>query len=161
MVGKRSSSKRGRTSRGTPGPLLIRQVHGYLSAFVAPSVLFFALTGALQLFGLHEARDGYHPPALIEKLGRLHKDQAFALKPHRGQAEQRHSAAAGPEAAAPAAAVSLPMPASAPAVVSRRELFQLHGAARAEVSPQPLPLTPLSRAPQAVSFSPTLSGPSW
>ncbi len=58
----------------------LRAWHTYLSIFVAPSVLFFALTGALQLFGLHEAHGDYHPWAVVEKLGRLHKDQVFALK---------------------------------------------------------------------------------
>ncbi len=62
----------------------IRTLHAYIGAFIAPSILFFALTGALQLFNLHEAHEGYQPPALIEKLGRLHKDQVFALGHHRG-----------------------------------------------------------------------------
>jgi hypothetical protein len=59
--------------------MLIRQIHAYLSVFVAPTILFFAFTGVLQLYGLHEAHGGYHPPALIEKLGRVHKDQSFTL----------------------------------------------------------------------------------
>ncbi|HVW69979.1 MAG TPA: hypothetical protein VHB68_13450 [Steroidobacteraceae bacterium] len=57
----------------------VRTWHTYFGILIAPSVLFFALTGALQLFGLHEAHGAYHPPALVEKLGRLHKDQVFAL----------------------------------------------------------------------------------
>jgi hypothetical protein len=61
--------------------MMIRQLHAYLSAFVAPSVLFFAFTGSLQLFSLHEAHGDYQPPALIEKLGRVHTDQAFELRP--------------------------------------------------------------------------------
>ncbi len=56
----------------------LRTLHAYMAIFTAPSILFFALTGALQLFDLHEAHGGYQPPALIEKLGRLHKDQVFA-----------------------------------------------------------------------------------
>ena len=59
----------------------IRQLHAYLGAFIAPSVLFFAFTASLQLFSLHEAHGGYHPPALIEKLGAVHKDQRFAAEP--------------------------------------------------------------------------------
>lgn len=55
----------------------VRSWHSYLSVFVAPSILFFALTGALQIFNLHEAHDGYQPPALIEKLSAVHKDQVF------------------------------------------------------------------------------------
>ena len=64
--------------------LRLRQWHNYLGAFIAPSILFFAATGALQLFSLHEAHDGYTPPPVIEKLAQLHKDQVFALKQHRG-----------------------------------------------------------------------------
>jgi hypothetical protein len=61
----------------------IRQWHTYLGAFIAPSVLFFALTGSLQLFALHEAHGAYRPPLVIEKLGMVHKDQVFAAKPKR------------------------------------------------------------------------------
>ena len=57
----------------------IRTWHAYLGLLIAPSVLFFCCTGALQLFGLHEARDAYQPAPVIEKLGMLHKDQVFAL----------------------------------------------------------------------------------
>ena len=76
---------------------LIRNIHGYLGLFIAPSVVFFAVTGALQLFSLHEAHGDYHPPAIIEKLGTLHKDQRFALKEHKA----RPPAAAATAAAAP------------------------------------------------------------
>jgi hypothetical protein len=60
----------------------IRQWHSYLGLFIAPSVLFFALTGATQLFGLHEAHGGYKPPAIVEKLSSVHKDQVFELGHH-------------------------------------------------------------------------------
>ncbi len=55
----------------------LRTWHTYLSVFIAPSVIFFALTGALQIFNLHEAHAGYQPPVLLEKLARVHKDQVF------------------------------------------------------------------------------------
>lgn len=55
----------------------LRIWHSYLSVFIAPSVIFFALTGALQIFNLHEAHAGYQPPVLLEKLARVHKDQVF------------------------------------------------------------------------------------
>ena len=58
--------------------LLIRRVHAYLGLFIAPSVLFFAFSGGLQLFSLHEAHGSYQPPALIEALGNLHKDQVLS-----------------------------------------------------------------------------------
>ena len=44
-------------------------------------MLFFALTGALQVFNLHEAHGGYRPPVLLEKLSGVHRDQVFA-RPH-------------------------------------------------------------------------------
>lgn len=60
----------------------IRLWHSYIGLFIAPSVLFFALTGALQIFSLHEAHGKYEPPVLIEKLSSVHKDQVFALGDH-------------------------------------------------------------------------------
>jgi hypothetical protein len=73
----------------------IRIWHMYIGILIAPSVLFFALTGALQIFSLHEAHGSYEPPPLIEKLSRLHKDQVFARKEHdedksEGAGAQKH-----------------------------------------------------------------------
>ncbi|MGB6310526.1 MAG: hypothetical protein WBF89_22315 [Steroidobacteraceae bacterium] len=59
----------------------IRLWHNYIGIFIAPSVIFFALTGSLQIFNLHESHGSYVPPALIEKLSSMHKDQVFAQKP--------------------------------------------------------------------------------
>lgn len=78
----------------------LRLWHSYLSVFIAPSVIFFALTGALQIFNFHEAHGDYHPPVLIEKLARVHKDQVF-------EQEEHHDAPA-PEATAPVAAPEPP-----------------------------------------------------
>jgi hypothetical protein len=66
--------------RGNPALRLaaIRRFHSYVGVFIAPSVLFFALTGALQTLQLHEAWGTYQPPALIAKLARVHKDQVFS-----------------------------------------------------------------------------------
>src|SRR5580698_6574518 len=58
-------------------PLTLRRWHSYLSLLAAPSVLFFALTGAVQLFSWHEAHGNYHPPVLLERLSSLHKDQVL------------------------------------------------------------------------------------
>jgi hypothetical protein len=58
----------------------IRRFHLFIGVFIAPSILFFACTGALQLFSLHEAHDSYTPPALIEGLAKVHKDQVFAVE---------------------------------------------------------------------------------
>jgi len=58
----------------------IRRFHLFIGVFIAPSILFFACTGALQLFSLHEAHGSYEPPALIEALSKIHKDQVFAVE---------------------------------------------------------------------------------
>ncbi|WP_293907371.1 hypothetical protein [Phenylobacterium sp.] len=77
------------SKRAPAGPAarmrLIRQLHLYLGMVFAPSILFFAATGAIQLFGLHEAdKDtGYSPPAVIEKLSQVHIHQRYAAKPKR------------------------------------------------------------------------------
>jgi hypothetical protein len=65
----------------------VRQWHSYIGLFIAPSVLFFALTGAVQIFNLHEAHGGYKPPAIVEKLSSVHKDQVFAFGDHHHLAE--------------------------------------------------------------------------
>jgi hypothetical protein len=70
--------------RGALGmnPMTVRRWHAYISLFVAPSVLFFAFTGAFQLFSLHETHGSYRPPELLEKLSSVHKDQVFRLGNH-------------------------------------------------------------------------------
>jgi hypothetical protein len=54
-----------------------RLLHLYLGVFTAPALLFFAFTGALQTFSLHETTRGssYKPPAWAVTLGQLHKKQ--------------------------------------------------------------------------------------
>jgi uncharacterized iron-regulated membrane protein len=36
----------------------IRLLHRYLGLFFAPTILFFVITGSLQMFGLHETARG-------------------------------------------------------------------------------------------------------
>jgi hypothetical protein len=69
----------------------IRLWHSYIGILIAPSVIFFALTGALQIFSLHESHGSYTPPALIEKLSSLHKDQVFEQKHHDKQEPEAKS----------------------------------------------------------------------
>ncbi|HEY2710262.1 MAG TPA: hypothetical protein VGI95_19650 [Caulobacteraceae bacterium] len=77
--------------------MTIRRLHTYIGAFIAPSVLFFAFTGSLQLFSLHEAHGGYTPPAVIEELGSIHKDQVLKhpKPPGPPDADDAHAAHAG------------------------------------------------------------------
>ena len=70
---------------------LFRKVHLYLGVFTAPALLFFAFTGALQTFSLHETTQGssYKPPAWIVSLAQLHKKQTTSVpvrKPRPGPA---------------------------------------------------------------------------
>jgi hypothetical protein len=58
----------------------IRIWHSYMGMLLAPSILFFALTGLLQIFSLHEAHGHYKPAAVVEKFSALHKDQVFEAK---------------------------------------------------------------------------------
>jgi uncharacterized iron-regulated membrane protein len=74
----------------------IRVWHTYLGMLIAPSVLFFALTGALQTFRLHDAHGAYQPLPLVEKLGMLHKDQVFARKERRKRPPEPATAHEGP-----------------------------------------------------------------
>lgn len=58
----------------------IRQIHLYLGALFAPLLIFFAVTGALQTFNLHESSRGstYAPPDWIVRLAEVHKNQRTA-----------------------------------------------------------------------------------
>jgi hypothetical protein len=71
----------------------VRRWHSYLGLFMAPSVLFFALTGAVQIFNLHEAHGSYSPPPLLEKLSSVHKDQVFDFGDHHPDEPQAKGAA--------------------------------------------------------------------
>ena len=64
-------------------PLLVRRLHAYFSVFIAPSLLFFAITGSLQIYRLHEAHDAYRPAPIIERLAAVHKDQVYEQPHHR------------------------------------------------------------------------------
>jgi hypothetical protein len=70
----------------------VRRWHAYIGLFIAPSVLFFSLTGAVQLFSLHEAHGSYRPAAIVEKLSSVHKDQVFAFGGHHADAEPQGEA---------------------------------------------------------------------
>lgn len=58
-----------------------RYTHLYLGVFIAPALLFFAFTGAMQTFSLHETTRGssYKPPAWIATLAQIHKKQTMTV----------------------------------------------------------------------------------
>ena len=75
----------------------LRQLHHYVGVFLAPAILFFALSGAVQTFRLGEAGGwGGPPPAVLVWMTSVHKDQAL---PH----AKPEKAAPKPDAAKPAA----------------------------------------------------------
>lgn len=59
-------------------PALLRQLHAYVSVFVAPTLIFFALTGALQNFRIPDRADA---PVVVQKLARVHRDAVFTANP--------------------------------------------------------------------------------
>ncbi len=62
-----------------------RKIHLYVGVFTTPAILFFAFTGVLQTFSLHEsARDGsYEPQNWIVILSQIHKKQTASVPPRK------------------------------------------------------------------------------
>jgi len=91
----------------------VRVTHHYLGVFTAPTIMFFAFTGFLQMFSLHETTKGssYTPPAIIVKLANIHK-KATLPGPPKGppRGEQPNS----PRGEGPGAQKPGPAPANAP-----------------------------------------------
>jgi hypothetical protein len=56
---------------------VVRLAHRYLGIFASPALIFFAFTGAVQTFSLHETTKGsdYKPPRILVILGQIHKKQ--------------------------------------------------------------------------------------
>lgn len=90
-----------------------RTVHLYLGIFTAPMLLFFAITGGLQSFGLHESSrgSGYSPPAWLATMAQLHKKQTTMMSVRRPRPPEARVAAVNPDIAA-----ATPSPAYAPIV---------------------------------------------
>ena len=84
---------------------LIRTIHLYLGVFTAPMLLFFAVTGGLQAFSLHETTrgSGYIPPVWLATAAQLHKKQNVVVSP--GKFRLASAQATLPEAATSSTAV--------------------------------------------------------
>jgi len=80
----------------------IRLTHHYIGVFFAPTILFFAITGSLQMFGLHETSRGssYIPPAILVHLSQLHKEGNLYLPPQKA-APSAPAKADGPKPGSP------------------------------------------------------------
>lgn len=93
----------------------IRVSHLYLGVFAAPALLFFAFTGGLQTFSLHETTRGssYAPPAWLASAAQLHKKQTVVLPVRRAR-----PAEVAPTPSATAAGSSRQMSAQSPSTVA-------------------------------------------
>jgi uncharacterized iron-regulated membrane protein len=90
-----------------------RQIHLYIGIFISPAILFFAFTGALQTFSLHESghgRENYNPPKWIMRIAQLHKNQNLTVR------EKKPGALpdAKPKLDKPEGASATPKPTAAP-----------------------------------------------
>ena len=85
-----------------------RQIHLLFGVFIAPALIFFAFSGALQTFSLHETTRGsdYKPPHWAMVMAQVHKKQSAILP-------QRHPGPS-PERAEGSAAKQLPTAALQP-----------------------------------------------
>lgn len=87
-------------ARRSPAIMLwTRKLHLYIGVLFAPAIIFFAATGLLQVYGLHEDHGGYQAPGFIMHLASLHKDQTFAL--HHSPGGSAKTRRGGPGGAAP------------------------------------------------------------
>jgi len=90
-----------------------RQTHLYIGIFIAPAILFFAFTGALQTFSLHESkgRADYQPPHWIMVLAQIHKNQNDIIR----SAPPKSPKPAGPSVSAtPGQPLTAPKPPAGP-----------------------------------------------
>jgi len=89
---------------------VLRKLHLYLGVFTAPALLFFAFTGALQTFSLHETTQGsnYRPPAWIASLAQLHKKQTTDVPVRRPRPDGSPERLAAKAPATPASALPQP-----------------------------------------------------
>jgi hypothetical protein len=84
----------------------IRRIHAWLGVLFAPTIMFFALTGTLQMYELHDVAPG-ETPGLIAKAAMVHTHQTptVPVRQARPQAapehEQKPAAPQGERAARP------------------------------------------------------------
>jgi hypothetical protein len=86
-----------------PLPATFRRLHGWLGALFAPALIFFAVSGLLQVFDLHKpqpARD-YQPPAAVRAIAALHKNQTLRTSGDKTSAKASRKGGAQPGAQTP------------------------------------------------------------
>ncbi len=80
----------------------MRLIHLFIGVFISPALLFFAFTGALQTFSLHETTRGsnYKPPAWAVTLGQIHKKQTPVVPVRKAMPPEKPAEKAGADKAA-------------------------------------------------------------
>ena len=117
MTDRTTSSKPAQSRTDWLTRTWIRKFHTYCGALFAPAIVFFAISGALQVFHLQKPSAGYRPPALFQTLDQLHKDQS--LRSPRETAAIPDASAPRPRHARPAVA---PSPDAGPRPISAGQL---------------------------------------
>jgi hypothetical protein len=99
----------------------LRKVHLYVGIFTTPALFFFAITGAMQTFSLHEMTQGsdYKPPAWIATLAQLHKKQTTVVPVRKARPADKTTFAGSNGAEHKADGFSRPEPAGAAAPQKR------------------------------------------
>jgi hypothetical protein len=102
---------------------IARQIHLYVGVFIAPALLFFALTGGLQVFSLHETTRGsdYKPPAWLVTLAQLHKKQTTTVPVRKARPMDADSHQPSPMASASVLGANAPAPTQAKPDMPRPE----------------------------------------
>jgi hypothetical protein len=77
----------------------IRLIHLYIGVFISPALIFFAFTGALQTFSLHETTRGssYKPPAWAVTLAQIHKKQTPIVPVRKTPPSEKQADKSAPE----------------------------------------------------------------
>ena len=128
-----------------------RLVHLYTGVFIAPALLFFAFTGALQTFNLHQTIRGssYKPPAWAVMLAEIHKRQSPIVPLKKPASPDKPASKDAPEKTRPSSsATTQPAPVEAPKPTVEA----------AQKSHNPLPLKYFFLLVSIGLFASTLSG---
>ena len=93
-----------------------RVTHLYLGVFIAPALLFFAFTGALQTFSLHETTRGsnYKAPAWAVMLAQIHKKQTPVVPVRKAPSAEKPAEKTTPDTTIPDKAPLSPAAPNAP-----------------------------------------------
>jgi hypothetical protein len=94
----------------------LRLIHLYTGVFIAPALLFFAFTGALQTFSLHETTRGssYKPPAWAAMLAQIHKKQTPVVPVRKAPPQNKQADKAVPEKTQPSSSNAKAAPVEPP-----------------------------------------------